>query len=80
MLRESPLPPLVLSSVLALGIALIDPRTQPQADARPTTPIRIEDGVRDDASGHPGVTQASPGAADPVRGRPAPRPPQARKA
>lgn len=46
MLRQSPLPPLVLGSALALAIALADPRTPEQTGARPAPPVADQGGVR----------------------------------
>lgn len=56
MLRHSPLPPLLLSSLLALVIALTGARTDTAPHARPTPQAP---GVRNDAAPPPDAIDAS---------------------
>lgn len=46
MLRHSPLPPFVLGSALALGIALADSRVPAQTAVRPPAPVGTDGGLR----------------------------------
>lgn len=60
MLRQSPLPPLVLGAALALGIALADPHTDRPVAAASTAPSPSAPILRNDAPAHPDGIRADP--------------------